>query len=345
MELTLDFINKYRNTGGFDMIKTGRSSVDPKTDYELIFGNIVLKDKLNGLVIIGGDGTNTFVGQLAEYFSRKIAETNKHINQLYRKTSLDLTSEKLPNCNVIGVPKTIDGDLQNEYIEISFGYDTAVKVYSHLISNICRQCLTNDDDSQAWHFVKLMGRDASQVTLECGLQTQPNIVLIGEEIRTRKQMLDEVTEDIVDSICDRSNKYGKEYGVILIPEGIIGFIPSMVALIDDLNRMFQSKQFNLKIENMNLNQRIDYIKTSFERQKKLTELTNFDMLPREIQRNLLLERDPTGRIQMSLIPTENVCTVYKYISIIINALKQFCVCLQIAYKGFKLRVWFCCLRY
>ena len=206
-KLDKEIIDRYRNTGGFDMIQAGRDKIQTAEQMKQSLDTVISRD-LDGLVIIGGDDSNTNAAVLAEYF-----QSNKS------------------KCTVVGIPKTIDGDLQNEYIEMSFGFDTAVKTYSEMISNICRDSLSA---AKTWHFVKLMGRDASQVTLDCALQTQPNITLIGEEIQSENMLLADVTGNMCDIIQERALN-GKNYGVALIPEGVIQFIPSMKVLIDFLN--------------------------------------------------------------------------------------------------------------
>ena len=206
IELRRDFVDRYRNTGGFDMIQSGRCHIHHSTRMMAL--RAATSNQLDGLVIIGGDGSNSNAAVLSEFFA-------KHQSR----------------CRVVGVPKTIDGDLQNEYIEVSFGFDSAVKTYSHLISNIARDAKSA---GKTWHFIKLMGRDASQVALDCALQTQPNITLIGEEIQEENMLLHDIAENMCDVIEERALN-GKNYGVILIPEGIIQFMPSMKVLIDYLN--------------------------------------------------------------------------------------------------------------
>lgn len=278
-KLTKDFVDKYRNTGGFDMIASGRDKIESLDQMKSAL-NTVNSNKLDGLVVIGGDDSNTNAAVLGEFFT-----ANKS------------------KCVVVGVPKTIDGDLQNEYIEMSFGFDTAVRSYSEMISNICRD---SKSARKAWHFIKLMGRDASQVTLDCAIQTHPNITLIGEEIQKENLLLHDVTEKMVDVII-RRYKQDKNYGVILIPEGIISFIPSMKALISKLNHMLKVGSEHLQnIEKLNeMSEKIKYIREEL-RKESLTNLQNFDVLPKDIQVQLLLERDPHGNIQMSQVPTEQL---------------------------------------
>merc|ERR1719242_1813801 len=240
----------------------------------------VKDNKLDGLVMIGGDGTNTYAAILAEFF-------RKH------KSS----------CDVVGIPKTIDGDLQNEYIEVSFGFDTAVKTFSHMISNIARDALSA---AKAWHFIKLMGRDASQVTLDCAIMTQCNMALIGEEIKNEGMLLSDITEKMCDMIQERALN-GRNYGVILIPEGVIQFIPTMRVLVDFLNSELKEGSDHMKQLQAftELSEKINYVR-SLLKHSSPTNLSNFDVLPRDIQAQLLLERDPHGHIQISQVPIEQL---------------------------------------
>eukprot|EP01083_Nonionella_stella_P197196 725169_1 len=279
MELNKDIIDLYRNTGGFDMIQSGRDKI--QTDEQMKASlDTVDKNRLDGLVVIGGDDSNTNAAILAEYFSSNGSK-----------------------CTVVGIPKTIDGDLQNEYIEVSFGFDTAVKTYSHMISNIARDCVSA---AKAWHFVKLMGRDASQVTLDCAIQTQPNIALIGEEIQAENKLLHDITDEMVDIIQERAMK-GMNYGVCLIPEGVINFIPSFKVLIDFLNHTLKEGSKHLKIveEFAEMSEKVKYVRKLLKASSP-TNLSNFDVLPRDIQAQLLLERDPHGNIQISQVPIEQL---------------------------------------
>ena len=280
IKLDAKIIDLYRNTGGFDMIASGRDKIETEEQRKEAL-DTVNTNELDGLVVIGGDDSNTNAAVLAEYFKSNGSK-----------------------CCVVGCPKTIDGDLQNEYIEMSFGFDTAVKIFSEMISNLCRDAVSA---KKAWHFVKLMGRDASQVTLDVALQTHPNITFIGELVKARKMLLHDLTEDMVDVIEKRANE-GKNYGVILIPEGIISFIPSMKATINDLNEMLKvgSKHLEVIEAFTEFSDKVAYIRNEFEKGNKITSLQNFDVLPRDIQAQLLLERDPHGNIQMSQIPIENV---------------------------------------
>eukprot|EP00486_Rosalina_sp_Unknown_P008944 CAMPEP_0201592232 /NCGR_PEP_ID=MMETSP0190_2-20130828/190179_1 /ASSEMBLY_ACC=CAM_ASM_000263 /TAXON_ID=37353 /ORGANISM="Rosalina sp." /LENGTH=567 /DNA_ID=CAMNT_0048050901 /DNA_START=203 /DNA_END=1906 /DNA_ORIENTATION=+ len=290
IELKSDTIDLYRNTGGFDMIQAGRDKIQSVEQMQASL-KTVEDNKLNGLVIIGGDDSNTNAAILAEFFQKNGSK-----------------------CTVVGIPKTIDGDLQNEYIEVSFGFDTAVKTYSEMISNICRDAVSA---AKTWHFVKLMGRDASQVTLDCALQTQPNIALIGEEIQQESMLLHDVTSKMVDIIEDRALN-GMNYGVALIPEGVIQFIPSMKVLINYLNTTLKEGSKHLEaVEKLDeMSEKIQYVRTLL-RDSSPTNLSNFDVLPKDIQAQLLLERDPHGNIQMSQVPIENL-----FIQICQQKLKQ-----------------------
>ncbi|ETO09298.1 diphosphate--fructose-6-phosphate 1-phosphotransferase, partial [Reticulomyxa filosa] len=214
IKIDKNVVDEYRNTGGFDMIRSGRDKIETSQQQESALKSVVSHD-LNGLVIIGGDDSNTNAAVLAEYFA----------------------SQK---CKC--VPKTIDGDLQNEYIEMSFGFDTAVKTYSEMISNICRDAKSA---AKSWHFIKLMGRDASHVTLDCALQTHVNITLIGEEVEKQDLLLHDIADHMADVIATRQAK-GKDYGIVLIPEGIISFIPSMKALIGELSSLLKKGSSHLK---------------------------------------------------------------------------------------------------
>ncbi|MEA1910842.1 MAG: diphosphate--fructose-6-phosphate 1-phosphotransferase, partial [Spirochaetota bacterium] len=207
LELTNDIIDRYRNTGGFDIIGSGRTKLETTEQFDICEDVCKLND-ISALIIIGGDDSNTNGAVLAEYFKQK----NSGIS-------------------VIGVPKTIDGDLKNEYIEVSFGFDTATKTYSELIGNIEKDA---NSAKKYWHFIKLMGRSASHIGLECALQTHPNIALISEEIEESHKSLTEIVLDIVNIIVKRS-ELGSDYGIVLIPEGLIEFIPEMKQLISELN--------------------------------------------------------------------------------------------------------------
>lgn len=269
-ELKKEELDSYRNTGGFDMIGSGRTKIE--TDEQLQKSlTQVKKLGLDGLVIIGGDDSNTNAAVLAEYFKT---------HGLYTQ--------------VIGVPKTIDGDLQNTYVDISFGFDTACKTYSEMIGNLARDALSA---KKYTHFVKLMGRSASHIALECALQTHPNLVLIGEEVSQKKYTLKHLTEMITDLVIERS-KAGKDYGLILLPEGLIEQIPEMGILIQELSHLLSDSQFSSETPQ----DLIPKLKNHLSEESSKT----FSFLPEKIQRQLLLGRDPHGNVQVALIETESL---------------------------------------
>ena len=272
MELTEDIIDEYRNTGGFDIIGSGRTKLEKKEQFDK--GLEILKAlDIKALVIIGGDDSNTNACVLAEYYK-----------------AIDA------GVQVIGCPKTIDGDLKNSEIETSFGFDTATKVYSEVIGNIMRDC---NSAKKYWHFIKLMGRSASHVTLECALQTHPNITLIGEEVEAKNQSLDDVVTYIADAVADRATR-GMDYGVVLVPEGLIEFIPAIKKLISELNDMLAANQadFDMVADD----KKIDYVLKHLSDENAAI----FKSLPLSVSRQLALERDPHGNVQVSLIETEQL---------------------------------------
>ncbi|MGN0282819.1 MAG: diphosphate--fructose-6-phosphate 1-phosphotransferase [Prevotella sp.] len=272
MELTADIIDEYRNTGGFDIIGSGRTKLEKKEQFDK--GLEILKAlDIKALVIIGGDDSNTNACVLAEYYK-----------------AIDA------GVQVIGCPKTIDGDLKNSEIETSFGFDTATKVYSEVIGNIMRDC---NSAKKYWHFIKLMGRSASHVTLECALQTRPNITLIGEEVEAKNQSLDDVVTYIADAVADRATR-GMNYGVVLVPEGLIEFIPAIKRLIAELNDMLAANQadFDMVADD----KKIDYVLKHLSDENAAI----FKSLPLSVSRQLALERDPHGNVQVSLIETEQL---------------------------------------
>ena len=272
MELTEDIIDEYRNTGGFDIIGSGRTKLEKQEQFDK--GLEILKAlDIKALVIIGGDDSNTNACVLAEYYKAIGA-----------------------GVQVIGCPKTIDGDLKNSEIETSFGFDTATKVYSEVIGNIMRDC---NSAKKYWHFIKLMGRSASHVTLECALQTHPNITLIGEEVEAKNQSLDDVVTYIADAVADRATR-GMNYGVVLVPEGLIEFIPAIKKLIAELNDMLAANQadFDMVADD----KKIDYVLKHLSDENAAI----FRSLPLSVSRQLALERDPHGNVQVSLIETEQL---------------------------------------
>uniref|UniRef100_A0A2P2JS00 Pyrophosphate--fructose 6-phosphate 1-phosphotransferase subunit beta n=2 Tax=Rhizophora mucronata TaxID=61149 RepID=A0A2P2JS00_RHIMU len=264
IELTSEYIHPYRNQGGFDMICSGRDKIETPEQFKQA-EETVLKLDLDGLVVIGGDDSNTNACLLAEYFRNKNIKTR-----------------------VIGCPKTIDGDLKCKEVPASFGFDTACKIYSEMIGNVMIDARST---AKYYHFVRLMGRAASHITLECALQTHPNITVIGEEVAAKKLTLKNVTDHISDIICKRS-ELGYNYGVILVPEGLIDFIPEVQHLIAELNEILAHD----KVDGGGL------------WKKNLTDqsLQLFQFLPRAIREQLLLERDPHGNVQVAKIETEKM---------------------------------------
>ena len=272
MELTADIIDEYRNTGGFDIIGSGRTKLEKKEQFDK--GLEILKAlDIKALVIIGGDDSNTNACVLAEYYKAIGA-----------------------GVQVIGCPKTIDGDLKNSEIETSFGFDTATKVYSEVIGNIERDC---NSAKKYWHFIKLMGRSASHVTLECALQTQPNITLIGEEVEAKNQTLDDVVTYIASVVAERASR-GLNYGIVLVPEGLIEFIPAIKKLIAELNDVLAANQ--AEFDMIQRSKKISYILSKLSPENAAI----FQSLPEGVSRQLALERDPHGNVQVSLIETEQL---------------------------------------
>lgn len=272
MELTADIIDEYRNTGGFDIIGSGRTKLEKKEQFDK--GLEILKAlDIKALVIIGGDDSNTNACVLAEYYKAIGA-----------------------GVQVIGCPKTIDGDLKNSEIETSFGFDTATKVYSEVIGNIERDC---NSAKKYWHFIKLMGRSASHVTLECALQTQPNITLIGEEVEAKNQTLDDVVTYIASVVAERASR-GLNYGIVLVPEGLIEFIPAIKKLIAELNDVLAANQ--TEFDMIQRSKKISYILNKLSPENAAI----FQSLPEGVSRQLALERDPHGNVQVSLIETEQL---------------------------------------
>ena len=268
------YINRYRNTGGFDIIGSGRTKLETEEQFAIVVANC-RKHGVNALVIIGGDDSNTNAAVLAEYCAA-------------HDTGIQ----------VIGCPKTIDGDLKNEDIECSFGFDTATKTYSEIIGNIERDA---NSAKKYWHFVKVMGRSASHVALECALQTQPNICLIGEEVAAKKMSLAEITNYIADSVAARAAK-GWNFGVAIIPEGIVEFVPEFSVLIAEINELLAGSKADAFNVLPTWEEKYAFIKNGLTEQS----MAVFAMLPRNIQQQLFLERDPHGNVQVSLIESEKL---------------------------------------
>ena len=271
-ELTAEIIDEYRNTGGFDMIGSGRTKLEKEDQFEKGL-EIIRELNIKAIVIIGGDDSNTNACVLAEYYAAK----NYGVQ-------------------VIGCPKTIDGDLKNDQIETSFGFDTATKVYAELIGNIERDC---NSARKYWHFVKLMGRSASHIALECALQCQPNVCIISEEVEKKDMSLNQIVEQIAGVVADRASR-GDNYGVVLIPEGLIEFIPSIGRLIDELNDLLAAHGADYK--DLDKDAQREYILAHLSKENAET----FATLPSGVARQLSLDRDPHGNVQVSLIETEKL---------------------------------------
>ena len=269
-----EYINAYRNTGGFDIIGSGRTKLETEEQFAVV-AEVCKKHGITAVVIIGGDASNTNAAVLAEYF----AAHNTGVQ-------------------VIGCPKTIDGDLKNEDIECSFGFDTATKTYAEIIGNIERDA---NSAKKYWHFVKVMGRSASHVALEAALQTQPNICLIGEEVAAKKMSLAEITDYIADSVAARAEKAGN-FGVAIIPEGIVEFVPEFSKLIAEINELLAGEKADAFNALPTWEEKYAFIKNG------LTEESFgvFAILPQGIQQQLFLERDPHGNVQVSLIESEKL---------------------------------------
>jgi len=272
IQLTAEIVDEYRNTGGFDIIGSGRTKLEEEWQYDK-GAEICEKLEINAIVIIGGDDSNTNACVLAEYYSQ-------------RNTGVQ----------VIGCPKTIDGDLKNEMIETSFGFDTACKVYSELIGNIQRDA---NSAKKYWHFIRLMGRSASHITLECAFQSQPNICIVSEEVEAKNMTLNDVVEEIVKVVVYRA-KHDLNFGTILIPEGLIEFIPAMKKLIEELNDLLvQNDDFNALVSD---DEKREYVKGMLSHDS--CEI--YRSLPKGIAKQLTLDRDPHGNVQVSLIETEKL---------------------------------------
>jgi len=271
IELTEDIIEQYRNTGGFDMIGSGRTKLETPEQFEA--GLSILRElKITAVVIIGGDDSNTNAAVLAEYYKAHDS-----------------------GVQVIGVPKTIDGDLKNEHIEISFGFDTATKVYSELIGNVARDC---NSAKKYWHFMKLMGRSASHIALECALQTRPNYCIISEEVEARNLTLHDIAEEIADIVIKRHDM-GMDYGTVLVPEGIVEFVPAMKKLIAELNEMLTNHPEISELREMEQNERVRELLSEENR-------VIYDSLPDDVARQLALDRDEHGNVMVSQIESERL---------------------------------------
>ncbi|NCC09726.1 MAG: diphosphate--fructose-6-phosphate 1-phosphotransferase [Bacteroidia bacterium] len=271
-ELTADVIDEYRNTGGFDIIGSGRTKLESESQFEKGY-EIIKELGIKALVIIGGDDSNTNACVLAEYYAAKNT-----------------------GVQVIGCPKTIDGDLKNEMIETSFGFDTACKTYAEVIGNIQRDC---NSARKYWHFIKLMGRSASHIALECALQVQPNLCIISEEVEAKDMSLDDVVTAIAQVVADRATQ-GNNFGTVLIPEGLVEFIPAMKRLIAELNDFLAANS-----------EEFSHIKRSHQRDYIVSKLSPvnsaiYASLPEGVARQLTLDRDPHGNVQVSLIETEKL---------------------------------------
>jgi len=271
-ELTADIIDEYRNTGGFDMIMSGRDKIESTEHLDGCCRNFE-ELGLDGLVIIGGDDSNTNAAVLAEYLTARGSKTS-----------------------IIGVPKTIDGDMKNERIEASFGFDTASKLYSELIGNICRDATSA---VKYWHFIRLMGRAASHVTLECALQTHPNIALISEEVQAKGTTLEEIVDYIVDVVVKRAEA-GRNYGILLVPEGLVEFISDIKVMIDELSAILGKDEDYIR-DLPDHSERVQYLSTELgEASAKV-----YNSLPEDIQ-EVLLRRDSHGNVPLSQVETERL---------------------------------------
>ena len=270
MELTKEIVDEYRNTGGFDMIGSGRTKLEKVDQFEKGL-EIIRELDIKAIVIIGGDDSNTNACVLAEYYAAK----NYGVQ-------------------VIGCPKTIDGDLKNEQIETSFGFDTACKTYSELIGNIERDC---NSARKYWHFIKVMGRSASHIALECALQTQPNICLVSEEVEAKGQSLDDIVNYIAEAVAARAAD-GNNFGTVIIPEGVIEFIPAIKKLIAQLNDVLALPE----AKEISRDEQVDFAKSHLSAEN----LAVFNSLPVGVARQLALDRDPHGNVQVSLIETEKL---------------------------------------
>ena len=271
---TDEYIDQYRNTGGFDIIGSGRTKLETAEQFAIV-ADVCKRRGITAIVIIGGDDSNTNAGVLAEY----MAANNTGVQ-------------------VIGCPKTIDGDLKNEDIECSFGFDTATKTYSELIGNIQRDC---NSSKKYWHFIKVMGRSASHVALECALKTQPNICLVSEEVAAKKMSLSQIADQIADSVEYRSNN-GENFGVVVIPEGVVEFVPEFGALIHEINELLAGSKADAFNALPTWAEKYAFIENGLTKES----MEVFAILPQNIQQQLFLERDPHGNVQVSLIESEKL---------------------------------------
>ncbi len=274
IEFTSEKIDAYRNTGGFDIIGSGRTKLETEEQFQKAL-SVCKNLNITGVVIIGGDDSNTNAAMLAEWFVKNNA-----------------------GIQVIGCPKTIDGDLKNEQIEISFGFDTATKTYAELIGNILRDA---NSAKKYWHFVKLMGRSATHVGLEVALQTQPNITLISEEVEQKQMSLKQIVDYIADIVAKRAD-LGKNFGIALVPEGLIEFIPEIKSMIANLNDVLAALENNAEYKSADENTKFNIIKNKLNS----TNSAVYDSLPVMIKQQLLMDRDPHGNVQVSKIETEKL---------------------------------------
>lgn len=274
IEFDDEYIDQYRNTGGFDIIGSGRTKLETESQFAIVAD--VCKDLgITALVIIGGDDSNTNAAVLAEYF----AANNTGVQ-------------------VIGCPKTIDGDLKNEDIECSFGFDTATKTYSAMVGNIARDA---NSAKKYWHFIKVMGRAASHIALECALKTQPNICLISEEVAEKKMSLSQIANYIADAVAARAEK-GMNFGVAIIPEGVVEFVPEFSTLINEINELLAGSQADAFNASATWEEKYKFIEEGLTK----ASMDVFRLLPDNIQQELCLERDPHGNVQVSLIESEKL---------------------------------------
>ena len=289
IEFTDEFMDQYRNTGGFDIIGSGRTKLETEEQFQKSLA-VCRKLNISAVVIIGGDDSNTNAALLAEWF----VKNNTGIQ-------------------VIGCPKTIDGDLKNDQIEISFGFDTATKTYAELIGNIERDA---NSAKKYWHFVKIMGRSASHVALESALQTQPNITLISEEVEAKKMSLESIVNYMTDIIVKRADM-GKNFGIAIIPEGLIEFIPEMKSMISNLNDIMASLETDPDFLNATtIRDKFDIVENRLDKDNAKV----YNSLPAIIKGQLLADRDPHGNVQVSKIETEKL--LIEMISTRLNELKQ-----------------------